>query len=188
MSKKEIDKVKNTSKMKNGGIWGTWEIEMIKKSVVRRGCKLMFAEAIAGINEVDDRFFDLKREKATVKMAKTEPMPETVVPEIEHENQEDNQEEPHIEDAPIDPPQDVQTQEPSDDILFIKAKIKTCFPKDGKKPYSFSIEGFDGFMSTFDKYIAAEMERIHADKSEAKISYTTEVKGKFTNNTITNVD
>lgn len=57
MSYEELLKVKSQSKMETGAIWKTWPLEMIKKSMVRRGGKVNFTAAIADLDAMDNRFF-----------------------------------------------------------------------------------------------------------------------------------
>jgi hypothetical protein len=75
MSKKELDKVKAQSKMKTGIVWQTWELEMFKKSVVRRALKMKFTEAIADLDALDNKFFNDRPAKEIPHLADTAPLP-----------------------------------------------------------------------------------------------------------------
>lgn len=108
MSKKELDKVRNSSKMKSGAIWTQWELEMIKKSVVRRASKLQFTEAVAKLNAIDDRLFEMSNKPQLVTLSPTKPMPEAIGHDSEPQAQEQTQE---PESAPISEPTPEKAQQ-----------------------------------------------------------------------------
>lgn len=76
MSHKELMKVKAQSKMVTGAIWSTWELEMLKKSMVRRALKNKFNEAIAELDAIDNKLFNERPEKvAPVLASDAAPLP-----------------------------------------------------------------------------------------------------------------
>lgn len=52
INKEEIDKFKNSAKTKN--IWNTWESEMVKKSIIKRICKVNFKDLTHSIEDADN--------------------------------------------------------------------------------------------------------------------------------------
>jgi recombination protein RecT len=60
MSKEEIEKVRNTSRSKDGGPWSQWYTEMARKTVIRRLAKrLPVSSDIDGLIRADDELYDL---------------------------------------------------------------------------------------------------------------------------------
>lgn len=53
----EINKMKNVAKTKV--IWDAWFGEMVKKSIIKRACKLHFKDLVASIETVDNENYDL---------------------------------------------------------------------------------------------------------------------------------
>jgi len=77
MSHKELMKVKAQSKMVTGVIWSTWELEMLKKSMVRRALKIKFNEAVAELDALDNKLFNERPAKiAPVLASEDAPLPE----------------------------------------------------------------------------------------------------------------
>ena len=69
MSHKELMKVKAQSKMVTGVIWSTWELEMLKKSMVRRALKIKFNEAVAELDALDNKLFNERPDKIAPSIA-----------------------------------------------------------------------------------------------------------------------
>ena len=78
MSKKEMDEARKASKAKNGP-WITWPGEMLKKTVIRRACKVEFIgePEMERIMENDDKEFNRQNDTAqTVNYAEVQPIEE----------------------------------------------------------------------------------------------------------------
>lgn len=58
LSMKEVDKMKNVSKM--DFIWRSWEGEMVLKSAIKRACKRHFKDAVKDIEEIDNEGYELE--------------------------------------------------------------------------------------------------------------------------------
>ncbi len=59
MSEVEIQKIAACNKMKEKTIWSMWTSEMIKKSVIKRACKVHFAGALQSLVDRDNQDYDL---------------------------------------------------------------------------------------------------------------------------------
>jgi len=61
MSKSELDKVRNSSRAKDGGPWSQWYDEMSRKTVIRRLCKrLPMSTDLDDAVKIDDEMYDLQ--------------------------------------------------------------------------------------------------------------------------------
>jgi recombination protein RecT len=96
MTMKDIEKIRNSSRAKEGGPWSQWWSEMARKSAIRRLSKrLPMSTDLEGIVTADDDLYDLQPEPtpeptpepktkpsrlAKIVEAKTTPAPEVVLP------------------------------------------------------------------------------------------------------------
>jgi phage RecT family recombinase len=63
MTKDEIEKTRNVSKMKNGSVWQKWYTEMCRKTVIRRGSKYVaMAPELVQVIERDDEHVVFEKE------------------------------------------------------------------------------------------------------------------------------
>jgi phage RecT family recombinase len=64
MTKDEIEKTRNVSKMKNGSVWQKWYTEMCRKTVIRRGSKYVaMAPELVQVIERDDDHVTFEKEE-----------------------------------------------------------------------------------------------------------------------------
>ena len=67
MDRNDIDKARNVSAMKSGGIWNKWFGEMVRKTVIRRGIKYVpISPELRRIVERDDEYVDLNGPKEDI--------------------------------------------------------------------------------------------------------------------------
>lgn len=65
LTKEDFDKMKSSSR--NTSTWNKWESEFWRKSVIKRACKVYFAEEVADLEKIDNDDYglnDLENEKA----------------------------------------------------------------------------------------------------------------------------
>lgn len=84
MSRKELDTVRASSKVGYDYIWKSWPLEMYKKTIIRRACKVKFTEAVSDLDALDNKMYVDKTQREIPTLAKTAPMPEEKpIPEAE---------------------------------------------------------------------------------------------------------
>lgn len=65
LNKEDFDKMKSSSR--NNATWNKWESEFWRKSVIKRACKVYFAEEVKALEEIDNADYgidELENEKA----------------------------------------------------------------------------------------------------------------------------
>lgn len=62
LNKEDFDKMKSSSR--NTSTWNKWESEFWRKSVIKRACKVYFAEEVADLEKIDNEDYGLEDEKA----------------------------------------------------------------------------------------------------------------------------
>lgn len=135
MTKAELDKVQSCSKMKSGGVWSTWYLEMLKKSAVRRACKLLFTEAVAKLNAEDDKYFNMSNKPQIATIAPSVPMPEPIQPEIAHEMTHEQAKEAELAQAPKQTENEpINEPESEQGILTFSGEVEAFSPAKGRKP------------------------------------------------------
>lgn len=174
LNKAELMKIKSKSRMESGIVWREWELEMIKKSVVRRAGKRNFISSISKLDALDNRFFELKKEKPEqVTIAETLPLPE-----IETDERQVG---------------DVREEKEADEtdnigIRTASGLVTASFPPvRGNGYHKFGLSDFDGFFQTKNKDFVEML--LEAKKAEKKVelTYTQTKVGKYVNNTIETV-
>lgn len=83
MSRKELDAVRGTSKVAFDFMWKAWPLEMYKKTMIRRACKVKFTEAVSDLDALDNKMFNDRQAKEIPVLAKTAPLPPEQVMEAE---------------------------------------------------------------------------------------------------------
>jgi recombination protein RecT len=121
MSRAELDKVRASSKAGYAYIWAAWPHEQYKKTMIRRGCKVSFTEAVAALDSIDNGLYNERMDKlAPILSSKNEPLPKEkdiqeaevvtepvkeLTPEELLEKAEKAKEALHAEDEPKDAPE-----------------------------------------------------------------------------------
>jgi len=59
INRADIDLIKSKSKTKEDGVWEEWEGEMVKKSVIKRACKVHFPAEVSSLEEYDNKQYDI---------------------------------------------------------------------------------------------------------------------------------
>lgn len=62
LNKEDFLKMKDSSR--NSSTWNKWESEFWRKSVIKRACKVYFAEEVAELEAIDNEDYGLENEKA----------------------------------------------------------------------------------------------------------------------------
>lgn len=83
MSRKELDTVRGSSKVGYDYIWKSWPLEMYKKTIIRRACKVKFTEAVSDLDALDNKMYTDKTQREIPTIAKTAPMPAEVIEDAE---------------------------------------------------------------------------------------------------------
>lgn len=184
MTRAELDKVRGCSKMKSGAVWTQWELEMMKKSAVRRACKLLFTEAVAKLNAIDDRLFDMSNRPQVATIAPTAPMPQAIEAAICAEGI-STPESP--ESAPVSEPQAEQTATDNDtpkaDALTFDGVVKAFSPQKGPKPASICID--DVWYQSPGEEVTALIEGLKGHHVSG--TYAIQENGKYKNKVITTI-
>lgn len=63
LNAEDFQKMKSSSR--NTSTWNKWESEFWRKSVIKRACKVYFAEEVEQLNEIDNEDYGLEDEKAS---------------------------------------------------------------------------------------------------------------------------
>lgn len=63
LNKEDFQKMKDSSR--NQSTWNKWESEFWRKSVIKRACKVYFAEEVEQLESIDNEDYGLQDEKAT---------------------------------------------------------------------------------------------------------------------------
>lgn len=63
LNKEDFAKMKASSR--NSSTWNKWESEFWRKSVIKRACKVYFAEEVRELDEIDNEDYGLEDEKAS---------------------------------------------------------------------------------------------------------------------------
>ncbi len=69
LNKEDFEKMRSSSR--NSQTWNKWESEFWRKSVIKRACKIYFAEEIAQLEAIDNEDYGLQDEKATDELKDT---------------------------------------------------------------------------------------------------------------------
>ena len=201
MSKKELDYIRSSSKMSGGSIWNSWTLEMYKKSIVRRACKIRFTEAVAELDAMDNRNFNEPKVESP-RIAESAPLPpesgagagagEIVDAEIVEPTKEDllaQAEEAkkriNEEKAPERPTQEESYQDtglaPETQKTVLRGLVASYEAPRGRGPSKFYVDGT--WAQTFSKSQAETILKHKTAEEEVELNCREEKSkdGKFTN-------
>lgn len=202
MSHKELMKVKAQSKMVTGFIWKTWEIEMLKKSMVRRALKIKFTEAISELDALDNKLFNERPAKVAPKLADTAPLPdekpimeaEVVDDQAEPEKQPEPEstedlakkaEEAKAKKAALEAEEAAKT--PAGEVQSASGAVSWHTKPNGGGYVAYALEGHqdakgkDKMFSTKDPAIIKTLDEKMDSGEKVKIDYKTVINGDYTN-------
>jgi recombinational DNA repair protein RecT len=200
MSKKELDDVRKASKVGYDYIWKAWPLEMYKKTIIRRACKVKFTEAVSELDALDNKMFnDRNQGKERPALADTAALPpEKPIMEAEIVKDEEKKDP-----APAEGTEDLankaeeakarkaalEAEEAAKkgDLKSVTGLVSYRTKPNGGGFVKYAIEGQqdgkgkDMMFSTKDEGIISDLNSALEAKKKVKLEYRVAVNGEYTN-------